>query len=250
MERDDIELIQRTLSGDETAFSDLVKKYQKSVHALAWRKIKDFHIAEEITQDTFLHVYEKLSTLREPARFAGWLYVIASRRCIAWQRKQKRVAQSMETVSDEILEKTAYANYVSEQREETAAEHRRQVVESLLEKLPESERTVMILHYLGEMSCERISKFLGVSVNTVKSRLSRARNRLRADDSIIRRNPRWYFVKSESIRKHHAECCHTEANPLAVEQTGTVGSFSFVSCFSHFADRCEQSILHPFSTAV
>ncbi len=192
MEREDIELIQRTLSGDESAFSDLVKKYQKSVHALVWGKIKDFHIAEEITQDTFLHVYEKLPTLREPARFAGWLYVIASRRCIAWQRKQKRVVQSMETVSDEVLEKTAYANYVSEQREEAAAERRRQVVESLLEKLPESERTVMILHYLGETSCERISKFLGVSVNTVKSRLSRARERLRADDNS--RNPRWYFV--------------------------------------------------------
>jgi len=49
MEKDDAELIQRVLSGDETAFSDLVKKYQKSVHALAWRKIGDFHIAEEIT---------------------------------------------------------------------------------------------------------------------------------------------------------------------------------------------------------
>ena len=53
MEKDDVKLIQRILSGDETAFSVIVRKYQKSVHALAWRKVGDFHIAEEITQDTF-----------------------------------------------------------------------------------------------------------------------------------------------------------------------------------------------------
>ena len=54
MKNDDVELIHRILAGDETAFETLVKKYQKQVHALAWRKIGDFHIAEEITQDTFL----------------------------------------------------------------------------------------------------------------------------------------------------------------------------------------------------
>ncbi len=48
MKNADVELIQRVLDGDDTAFSELVKKYQKSVHALAWRKIQDFHIAEEI----------------------------------------------------------------------------------------------------------------------------------------------------------------------------------------------------------
>ncbi len=89
MEKDDVELIDSILSGDDNAFSTLVRKYQKSVHALAWRKVHDFHIAEEITQDTFLHVYKKLPTLKNPNQFAGWLYVIANRRCIAWHRKKK-----------------------------------------------------------------------------------------------------------------------------------------------------------------
>jgi len=61
MKKDDVELIQRVLSGDENAFSVLVKRYQKGVHALAWRKIGDFHIAEEITQDTFLQAHKKLA---------------------------------------------------------------------------------------------------------------------------------------------------------------------------------------------
>ena len=184
MEIDDVQLIHDILSGDETAFNVLVNKYQKSVHALAWRKIGDYHIAEEITQDTFLQVYEKLPTLKDPSQFAGWLYVIANRRCIAWLRKKRLMMQSLEITSEEILEKTAYASYLAEQREEASATRRREIVDSLLEKLPNAERTTMTLHYLGEMPCKAISKYLGVSLNTVKSQLNRARNRLKKEELI------------------------------------------------------------------
>ena len=186
MEKDDVLLIDSILSGDEAAFTTLVKKYQKSVHALVWGKIGDFQIAEEITQDTFLQVHRKLSTLKKPSQFSGWLYVIADRLCTAWLRKQKPKMQSLEASNVITLEKYAYGQYLSEQREEAATEYRRELVRRLLEKLPESERTVMILHYLGEMTCEAISRFLGVSVNTIKSRLSRARKRLKTEDPMIR----------------------------------------------------------------
>ena len=89
MIEEDVQLIHRILSGDDAAFTALVRKYQKSVHALAWRKIGDFHHAEEITQDVFLQVYNKLSTLKDPRQFAGWLYVTTSRRCSNWHRKNK-----------------------------------------------------------------------------------------------------------------------------------------------------------------
>ncbi len=60
MVENSVQLIHRILAGEEEAFSTLVQKYQKRVHALAWRKIGDYHIAEDITQDTFLQVYKKL----------------------------------------------------------------------------------------------------------------------------------------------------------------------------------------------
>ncbi len=186
MEKDDVELIHSILSGDEHAFSILVKKHQKSVHALAWRKIGDFHIAEEITQDTFLQAHKKLASLKNPSQFAGWLYVIADRLCRSWLRKRQLKMQSLETINEETLEETDYSNYVREQREGTAVEHRRRIVQKLMEKLPESERTVMVLYYLGEMSGKEISKFLGVSPNTVRSRLQRARKRLKNEEEIIR----------------------------------------------------------------
>ena len=88
MQNNNIQLIQNSLTGDQNAFAALVRKYQKQVHALAWRKVGDFHTAEEITQDTFLRVYKKLGTLKDPHRFEGWLYRIAARQCLLFQRKK------------------------------------------------------------------------------------------------------------------------------------------------------------------
>ena len=181
----DAQLIHEILSGDEAAFSRLIQKYQKSVHALAWRKIGDFHHAEEVTQDTFLQVYKKLSTLKNPNQFAGWLYVIANRHCIAWMRKQKPTVQSLEETPVKETEKSDYERYVSEQREAEAIERRHEIVEKLLEKLPESERTIVTLYYLGEMTLKEIGDFLGVSMNTIASRFRRARKRLQADQELL-----------------------------------------------------------------
>ena len=100
--------------------------------------------------------------------------------------KEALKTSSIETTCEEVREKTAYANYICEQREAMAVEHQREIVQRLMAKLPESERTVMVLYYLGEMNCKEISKFLGVSPNTIKSRLRRARERLKDEDHIVR----------------------------------------------------------------
>ena len=186
MKNDDAKLIQRVLAGDDTAFSVLVKRYQKPVHTLAWRKIGDFHIAEEITQDTFLKAYQRLSTLKEPQRFVSWLYVIATNHCNAWLRKKRLQTESLEDISSEALEKATYSGYVIEENERTAVETQREVVKQLLAKLQESERTVITLHYFSEMSSAEIGAFLGVSANTVRSRLRRAQERLKREEPMIR----------------------------------------------------------------
>ncbi len=186
MKNSDAKLIQRVLSGDDTAFSTLVQKYQKPVHALVWRKIGDFHIAEDITQDTFLKAYQKLATLKDPQSFAGWLYVIATNHCKTWLRKKRLQTQPLETTSSADLEKATYSEYVIDENEQTAVEVHREVVKQLLAKLQESERTVITLYYLGEMTYEEISKFLGVSVSTIKNRLYRARQHLKKEEPLIR----------------------------------------------------------------
>ena len=186
MKTTDVELINRILNGDETAFTELVEKYQKPVHALVWRKIEDFHIAEEITQDIFLKAYQKLDTLKKPQRFASWLYVIASRHCLAWLRKKRIRTQPLEETNSLQVEKATYSQYVIEENEKTTAITQREVVKKLLAKLPESERTVITLHYFSDMSSAEIGAFLGVSANTIRSRLRRAQQRLQKEETMIR----------------------------------------------------------------
>ena len=184
MKNEDVELIQQFLSGDENAFVSLVRKYQKQVHALAWRKIGDFHIAEEITQDTFLKVYQKLSTLKNLNQFSGWLYVIATNQCREWLRKKRIETESLDET--ELIDETAYSKYVAEEQARVNVETQREVVKKLLAKLKESERTVITLHYFGEMTIEEISRFLGVSASAIKLRLHRARQRLQKEEPMIR----------------------------------------------------------------
>ena len=200
----DVQLIQAVLSGDDSAFGILVEKHQKSVHALAYRKIGDFHYAEEITQDTFLRAYQNLSTLRNPSQFLRWLYTITNRLCLNWLRKHKsaKQVQSLEGTPMEEVAKSAYARYVLEQRETEATEHRFEIVEKLLEKLPEGERTVMTLYYLGEMTTIEISEFLGVSVETIRTRLHRARKRLQEEEELLVQEVLRGFQISSSIKQN------------------------------------------------
>ena len=186
MKNDDVQLIQCVLDGDETAFSALVKKYQRSVHALAWRKIGDFHIAEDVTQETFLKAYQKLSTLKEPQSFASWLYVITANQCKAWLRKNRKWTRSLEDTSSAQLEKATYSGHIIAENEQMTAETQREVVKKLLAKLQESDRTVITLYYLGGMTYEEISQFLGVSEAAIRNRLYRARHRLKKEEPMIR----------------------------------------------------------------
>lgn len=186
MKHNDVELIHRILEGDDSAFTSLVIQYERQVHALAWKIIGDFHVAEEITQDTFLKVYQKLDTLKNPQQFAGWLYVIASRLCYKWKRKNRKQIELLGDTEIDTLDETAYSKYVADENTKVRIDAQRKVVHKLLSKLQESERTVMVLHYFSEMTCEEISRFLGVSTSAIKSRLSRARQRLKKDEPMIR----------------------------------------------------------------
>ena len=173
MANSDAELIQRTLDGDDTAFGFLVDKYKGAVHALAYRKIGNFHTAEDITQDTFLQAYQKLHTLKDWRHFPGWLYRIASRLCLMWHRGQRLVPQPLDKVESSHMDALAWAKHTDRQT--------RQSVHDGLEALPESQRTVLTLHYLGGMTCEEIARFIGTSRGAVLNRLYHARHQLKKE---------------------------------------------------------------------
>ena len=185
MRNDDIALIERTLSGDETAFTLLVEKYQKQVHAIVWRTIKDFHIAEDIVQETFLKAHQKLETLNDPKRFSAWINAIATRRCLAWFRENRLETKVSENMDIAARQSDPYSRYISGEQSKTAAQELREMIKKWLLKLQENERTVVTLHYFDGLSCDEIAAFLGVTTNTIKSRLNRARNRLKKNESLL-----------------------------------------------------------------
>ena len=197
MKNEDVDLIQRILSGDDSAFTALVDRHREWIHSLAWREIGDFHAAQEITQDTFIQAFKSLPTLRDHNRFLGWLHVIAKRQCIEWLRKKPATMQSLDAMSKIELEQLFYTRYLEKEQTQASAGELRDVVERLLRKLPETERSVMILHYFSGLTCEEVSTRLDVSLNTVKSRLYRARKRLEQEEPMLRENLSPNLLKSE-----------------------------------------------------
>ena len=198
----DVKLIKKFLSGDDTAFQNLVEKYQESIHTLAWRKIQDYHYAEEIMQDTFLRVYKKLPTLKNHNQFAGWIHVIADRLCTDWVRQHKPEIQSIDVTDKDEIELSSFKHYMSKQRVMERNEYCQELVNKLLEKLPEKERNVLTLYYLDDMSTKEISETIGVSVNTITSRLQRARKRLQTDQEIIDQEFLDYFPLSDKLKEN------------------------------------------------
>lgn len=169
-------LIRRTLQGDKNAFGFLVEKYKGAVHALAYRKLGDFHDAQDIAQEAFLRAYQNLKSLKNPAQFAGWLYVITSNCCKMHLRKRGRRFQanlSIEELSDKDLAKTAYGQY----ERDSALQDVRYALETLLP----GEKLAITLYYMSGMSCREIAAFIGTSANAVKDRLYRARKHLKEE---------------------------------------------------------------------
>ena len=185
MKSDDVVLIQRILNGDQNAFASLFRKYQQQLHTFAWRKTGDSQIAEDIVQETFLQVYQKLNTLEDPTQFARWVHQIAHRRCIAWLRKNRIQTEPLEETDTSEIEAEAYSQYLATEQAKTTVEAQRDLVEQLLAKLKERDREVIILHYFEEMSSPEIGESLGVSENTIKSRLHRAKQQLRKYEFMI-----------------------------------------------------------------
>ncbi len=185
MKSDTVTLIQRILAGDEAAFASLVSKYEKRVHAYALREIGDFQIAEDITQETFLEVYQKLDTLKAPEKFSTWLYTIVKNLCIAWYRKERFQPESLEEIHISQIETDTYSRYVASEHAKATAYAQRHIVKKLLTKLKESDRKLITLHYFDGMTTDEIGTYLGIPENTIKSRLYRARQRLKQFESMI-----------------------------------------------------------------
>ena len=173
MRLDDEKLVSQTLSGDREAFGVLVHKYQEMVYAYAFQKVRNEEDAQDITQEVFWRAYHHLYQLRQPHRFRSWLYTIMSNQCkrqLMGVIKTRQRETALEEATDDAL--------WIEPAHTTPTESWRVDLEQALSELPDDNRVAVSMFYMGDNSLKEISEFLGVSVNTVKSKLYRARQQL------------------------------------------------------------------------
>lgn len=174
----DGDLVRRALAGDYQGFEALVHRYGKLAAGIAFSVTGDYHGAADVAQDAFLKVHRRLSSLEDPERFGGWLRHIVRTTAIDWRRRVRSAQVSLSDREDEavrISDGHRDANPV-------AAAERSELHSNLMKELaalPEHYREVLVLKYLEGQSYDQISITLGVSVETVESRLHRARSRLR-----------------------------------------------------------------------
>jgi RNA polymerase sigma-70 factor (ECF subfamily) len=169
----DIDLVQRTLAGDNNAFGDLVRRYQGLVYGLAYHRVGSFADAEDVAQEAFVKAFRSLHQLEQPGHFAAWMKTITANECTTFNRRRQR-AMSLEE-AEMLPSYPALAEEKSRQREKRAE------ILHAIDSLPEKSRLVMTLHYLSGLSCAEIGEHLDITANAVAQHLNRARKQLKGD---------------------------------------------------------------------
>ena len=161
----DLELVDRVKTGDKGAFEKIVNRYENTVFSSAYRIIGDMDDAADITQTTFVKVYEKIDSFNPAFKFFSWLYRISVNEAYNFQKKKKKAATiEMEPRADQP---GPYEDF----RQLERCEH----LERALETMTYDYRIVVVLKHLMLLSYREIAEILDLPEKTVKSRLFSAR---------------------------------------------------------------------------
>jgi RNA polymerase sigma-70 factor (ECF subfamily) len=168
---DDQEVIDRVLGGDRESFRYLVVRYQGPLFSLVGNLVSDRGECEDIVQEVFLSAYTHLRSYNpRRASFSTWLFTIARNRCVnAWKKRRPKILDELPEAADHRTPDVTLAE----------AEMFRQL-DTALAALPVEQQTAFILGEIQGLSHQEISRIEGVKVGTVKSRISRARDKLRS----------------------------------------------------------------------
>lgn len=177
MEIEDAEYVARCLNGDTQAYSELVKRYERFVHATAYYYVGRYDATEDVAQDALLSAYRNLPRLDDHAKFAPWLKELTCRTASNWLRRNEKKLKNETPLPHKRTIAFEDARNIPGQaleREERMAE-----VERAIDSLPERYRLPIVLRYVQELSYQEIATYMGLEHNQVRGILERGTRQLR-----------------------------------------------------------------------
>lgn len=173
----DLELIEAVQNQDMQAFRTLFSLYKQKVYGTAYLILKDYQLAEDIVQETFLQVFLKLSKLKDPLYFEKWLYKITVNLCLDSVRKIKRRPVSSLEEYMEIQTDFSLRSIDTPENEAIYRDLQKRILKCIY-SLSEKYSSVLVLYYYNNFTLKEIAQITNSSETSVKTRLFRARKNL------------------------------------------------------------------------
>jgi RNA polymerase sigma-70 factor (ECF subfamily) len=180
-DRDDRDLIEKSLEGNDRAFKALVEKYHALVYSVVRGIMGQHDEVEDVSQEVFIKIYRKLGTYRGDARLSTWIYRIARNEAINAVSKSR---PRLETI-DESIE---YAGKAHNPEKGLEQKHSKRIVEELLALLDDRQRIAIELRYMGEKSYGEIAEIMEIPIGTVKTYIHRAKAAMKKGLDVIQSN--------------------------------------------------------------
>lgn len=182
----DVQLIERFNAGDESAFAEIMQRYNGKIFGLAQNLLRNAADAEEITQDTFIRAHRGLANFRGDSSLATWLYRIAlnlsRNRYWYFFRRRRQDSVSLERQFNDESD-ASLADFIAADSQnpvqETVTSEFTDLIASCMEKLDSRHREILTMRNILNLPYEEIARALSINVGTVKSRIARARENLR-----------------------------------------------------------------------
>ena len=172
---EDRELVDKILNGNKSAFSILIKRYEKMVWFMVSRMVGDEDDSKDICQEVFIKVYLKLDNFKFDAKLSTWIATIAYRFTLNYLKKRKKVSYS-DVTDDVIIDHSSYDETPLQTMEQI---EKKDYIHSIVNGLPIQYRTIVTLYHLNEFSYREIADVTGMPDGTVKNYLFRARKILK-----------------------------------------------------------------------
>lgn len=170
-EKSDQQLISKALQGNKQAWVSLLKRYEKPIYNYGIRMTGKHDDALDLMQEVFISVYRNLASYRNEGSFKSWLFRIAHYRCIEFYRR-KRPMDALDDVPEVACE-------ALNSEEHLAMSHDNHLLIKAMQQLPLAQKSVIELKFFGQFTFDEIAELTGMSVNTAKSRMYGALEKLK-----------------------------------------------------------------------